>query len=221
MKKHEIIDLCITSSAVQYVARTKFAWIFFCISEEKEYTELVFEEAAVKNEELFGQNRILSIKTQTTGKRRKNRYTFFYRETRRTTVIFAKSMELYRSGSFLGAVGRYAAQEWKKRHICLPSLMTAILLLETDNGKKAAGDIRELVKERTDNLALRKAEGGQEKNWKSLWGQENYVLAAQYLQEAEKPYSEDKEYEKQLIRTIEENRLTRFDFSCFFFCESA
>lgn len=216
------MDLCVAAAAVQYVGRTKSAYILFCISEEKEYTELVLEEAAaVKNEELLRHNRILFAKVKTTGKRRKNRYTFFYRETKKTTSVFAESMELYESGSFLGAVGRYAAEEWKKRHICLPSIMTAILLLETDNGRKAAGDIRELVKERTDNFAVWKAEGEQEENWKSLWGQENYVMAAQYLQEAERPYSEDKEYEKRLIRTIEKNRLTRFDFSCFFFCESA
>lgn len=202
MKRDEIIDLRFLAAAVQPMERTDAKCILFCISEDKEYAELVLENVTdFKNEELLGHNTILFVKAGPSGKNGRNRYTFFYRETRRTTVILAETMGLYRSGHFIGAVGRYAAEEWKKRHICLPSLMTAILILETDNGRKTAGDIRELVKEHTDYLAARK----------SLWGQANYILAAQYLQEADRPYFADKKYEKLLIQTIEENELTRFD----------
>lgn len=212
MKKSEIIDLRFAAAAVPYVERTKSGCILFCDCEDKGYAELVLEQVtSSENEKLTGYHKFLSVKAELTGKTGQNRYVFRYQDTKRTTVFCAGRMELYRYGKWIGEAGRYAAEEWNKRHICLPSLMAAILLLEAGNGGKTAGDIRKLIKERTDYLALWKEEAGREKNWKALWGQENYVLAAQYLQEADRPYFEDKKSEKRLIEIIEKNRLTGFD----------
>lgn len=233
MKKNEIIDLRFLSGTVRHVERTECKCILFCASGNRGHAELVLEKVeASKDAELLGNSRIQFVKEEPTWKDGPKCYTFFYQGTERTTVIFAESLGLYRSGYFIGAVGRYAAEEWNKRHICLPSLMTSILMLETDHagrtageriaggktigdrtvGERTASEIQELVKEHTDYLAMWKEEGMQEENWKSLWGQGNYILAAQYLQEAGRPYFQDKQSEKLLVQTIEENELTRFDF---------
>lgn len=211
--RKRVRDLRFTGYAVQHKEQIGSKCILFCTYENKEYAEIVLEKAAdFENEELLWDNKILFVENRPIRKKMQNCYTIFYQETKRTAVIHAESMELYPSSYFIGEIGRYAVIEWNKRHICLPSVMTAILMLETNKGKKPALEIKELVRERTDDLAAWKEKNALEDNGKSLLGQENYILAAQYLQKAAKLNFEDKDFEKLLILTIEENRLTRFDF---------
>ena len=199
--------------SVQHKEVIGFKNILFCTCKGRGDMEIVFEKAvAIENEELLWYNRILFVEVESVGKNKQNRYTFFYQDTKITSVINAESMDTYSSSYFIGAIGRYAAKEWNKRHICLPSLMTAILMLETDNGKNLALEIGELVKVYTDYLVVWKTEGTMKENEKFPWGQDNYILAVQYLQEAVNLYFGDRKIENLLISTIEENRLTRFDF---------
>ncbi len=212
-KKKENKDFRYQGYKVRHEEVTGGGYILACTHGDGEYAEIVIKKAvAVDNCELLRWGKILFVEAKPAKKKQQTIYTVHYRETERTTVICAESMELYRSGYFIGETGRYAAAEWDRRHICLPSLMTAILMLETNSGKKRMVEIREMIREHTDYLAAYKAEGMQEENWRFLWGQSNYVLAAQYLQNETKPYFADKNAEELLIRTIEENRLTRFDF---------
>ena len=54
--------------------------------------------------------------------------------------------------------------------------------------------------------------GGQEyPNWKGLSQQEHYILAVQYLQDAQYPYYPGKEAEGELVELIERNGLDRYD----------
>jgi len=212
-KKKKSKDFRYQGYMVRHVEMAGVRYILFCTCEGRKFAQIVIEKAAaVDRGGLLRYGKILFVEAETAKSKRQTIYTVHYRGTERTTVICAESMELYCSDCFIGETGRCAAAEWNRQHICLPSLMTAILMLETDNGKKQTAGIRELVRVHTDYLAAYKAEGRQEENWRFLWGRNNYVLAVQYLQNASKPYFADKNAEELLIRTIEENRLTRFDF---------
>lgn len=214
MNKNKIRDFHFHNYIVQHKEKKGSKCIFFCANENKEYREAVSEGIEkTENEDLLWHNRILFVETESGEKNKKKRYEIFYRETEKTTVILADSIKIYRSCYFIREAGRYAAEEWNRRHICLPSLMTAILLLETEGGKHSLAEVEKSVKEHTELLAVRKAMGMTQENWKSLWGEDNYILAVQYLQGAAQPYFKKKEYEELLVRIIEENRLTRFDFS--------
>ncbi len=212
MKRNKRRDFRGQGYSVKHEERTGLKCILFCTYGGREYAEIVLNKTAFfENEELLKYNSILFVEAEPAG-RAQMRYTFYYQGTRKTTVILAESMEFYQSGYLISEIGRYAAEEWNKRHICLPSLMTAILLLEADSQNAPAWRIKELVQEHTDYLATWKERGTSEENWKSLWGKDNYVLAVQYLQKETGPYFRDKKYEELLIQTIEENKLTRFDF---------
>lgn len=210
--RKKVRDLRFTGYAIQYKELTGSKCILFCTCENREYVEIVLEKAAdFENEELLWDNTILFVETESIRKNKRNRYRIFYRDTKRSTMIYAESMELYQSGYFIGEVGRYAVIEWNQRHICPPSLMAAILMLETDQGKKPVLEIKELVAKRTNDLAAWKKEKVPEDHGRFLWGQGNYILAVQYFQKAVRLCFEEKEMEKMLISVIEENRLTRFD----------
>lgn len=61
-------------------------------------------------------------------------------------------------------------------------------------------------------IATRKIGNQTEPNWKNVVGEENYILAVQYLQEAQFPYATSKTYEESLINDyIEKYKLTKYD----------
>lgn len=112
-----------------------------------------------------------------------------------------------------------AVADWRERHICLPSLIIAsfmvgggIFLQDIESEKKAAlTDIPVIVRLHNDYLATWKGKGQSRPNWEKLLGECHYILAVQYLQDAEYPYSMEREYEEKIVGMIERNGLIRFD----------
>ena len=109
--------------------------ILYCMNDNREYAEIVIEKATqFEQEELLRKHKIMFVESVAEGKTNQKKYTIVYKGTLKTTVIYAESMKLYQSTQFICETGRYAVEEWNNRHICLPSLMIAILMLETDGG---------------------------------------------------------------------------------------
>ena len=212
MKQDIIREFRCYGYAVQHMVQSKSKCLLLCNYGNREYADIMLEGVeGFENEELLWYNKILFLEAAPSGDNRKKCYRIYYQGNRNITTVYAEKIELYQSTFFIREASRYAVEEWNKQHICLPSLMTAILMLETDNGKNCLAGIRELVREHTDYLASWSADGMQEENWKSLWGEKNYVLAVQHLQNENKPYFADNSFDDLLIKTIEDNRLMRFD----------
>ena len=131
---------------------------------------------------------------------------------------------------FIQQVAIPALEDWQKRHICLPSLIIALAIDGTDWGqserflsrremfphrrdpcKESYSTLNEVICSHNDYLTVWREKNQKEPNWKHLIGQENYILAVQYLQMAEYPYCLEKGYETKLINLIEEYQLTRFE----------
>lgn len=121
--------------------------------------------------------------------------------------------------AWMKEVAGAAVADWRRRHICLPSLVIAIFMVGEGrflcdlgrNGKKTCVSIPPMVRSHNDYLATWTGEGQQEPNWGSLVGERHYILAVQYLQDAKYPYSRRKDYEERLVKVIEGEGLTRFD----------
>lgn len=121
--------------------------------------------------------------------------------------------------AFMEEVADAAVADWKERHICLPSLMIAIFMVgggrflqDTMPGKKAAlSAVPVIVRLHNDYFATWKGEGQNRPNWEKLLGECYYILAVQYLQDAEYPYSVEEGYEERIVGMIERNGLVRFD----------
>lgn len=131
---------------------------------------------------------------------------------------------------FVDVVGEIAVEDWRIRRICLPSLTVALAIEGTEWGRTRECISRnELFPHRRDKhkeqynslfsavcshnnyLAAWQGKKQEEPNWKALIGEENYVLAVQYLQDAQYPYYASKEYAAKLIELIEKYKLTKFD----------
>jgi len=123
--------------------------------------------------------------------------------------------------AFMEEVADAAVADWRERHICLPSLVIAIMIegggrfWEECNGKgkRTWESVPVLVRSHNDYLATWKGEGQQRPNWEKVRGECYYILAVQYLQDAEYPYSVEKEYEEKIVGRIEGDGLVRYDGS--------
>ena len=112
-----------------------------------------------------------------------------------------------------------AVLDWRRRHICLPSLVIAIFMVGEGsflcgldlNGKKTCVPIPMMVQSHNDYLATWTGEGQKKPNWENLIGERHYILAVQYLQDAEYPYSLADDYEERLVKVIERKGMMRFD----------
>lgn len=134
---------------------------------------------------------------------------------------------------FIRIIGEAAREDWQARHICLPSLIVAIALhavqgkpcpnlnkeeecpelfpLRRDSRKESYPNVRQAVLIHNDYLASWRKAGQSYANWRGLGAQQYYILAVQYLQDAEYPYHDSGDYEKELVDLIEKYRLYRYD----------
>ena len=71
--------------------------------------------------------------------------------------------------------------------------------------------IRHAVRSHNNYLAIWREDHQEAPNWENLIGQRHYILAVQYLQEAEYPYYPSKGYETKLIELIEGFEFYRYD----------
>ena len=132
--------------------------------------------------------------------------------------------------SFIQKVAMPAVEDWQERHICLPSLIIALAIDGTDwgqsdgflsrremfpnrrdDGDESCSTLNKAVFSHNNYLTVWRGENQKEPNWKHLIGQKNYILAVQYLQTAEYPYSSEEGYEAKLINLIEKYKLMRFE----------
>lgn len=133
--------------------------------------------------------------------------------------------------SFIPIIIKTAQEDWQARHICLPSLVIAMALhdkaalfpLRKDGHSGNYPSVEAAVLSHNTYLAEWKEEGQEQPNWKGLAGQEQYILAVQYLQDAQYPYYPSKRAEAELVEFIERNGLDRYDrfrsvFLSNFFC---
>jgi hypothetical protein len=110
-----------------------------------------------------------------------------------------------------------AVSDWKCRHICLPSVIAAMILEEAGQEEVCEKQLLSVqaaaftVHSYNDYLATWRGEGQREPNWKELIGESNYIRAVQYLQRAEFPYKRDRTYEAKLVGIIEKYQLMKYD----------
>lgn len=130
---------------------------------------------------------------------------------------------------FLEQVAEAAVQDWKERHICLPSLVIALAAEGTDFGKqtdyveknclflrrydgiKQHKDFMEAVRSHNNYLLTWRKPEQKLPNWELLIGRQHYILAVQYLQEAKYPYSDEADFEKTMVELIERYDLAEYD----------
>ncbi len=130
---------------------------------------------------------------------------------------------------FVHQVAKSAVEDWRGRKICLPSLVIAIAVEGTDWGKSVQNmeeivlfprrhdgirrhkTICHAVRSHNNYLAIWREDNQEGPNWENLIGQKHYILAVQYLQEAEYPYSPSKNYESKLIELIEGYEFYKYD----------
>jgi hypothetical protein len=110
-----------------------------------------------------------------------------------------------------------AVSDWQCRHICLPSVITAMISEEAGQDEVCEKQLLSVqaaaftVHSYNDYLATWRGEGQREPNWKELIGESNYIRAVQYLQRAEFPYKRDRTYEAKLVGIIEKYQLMKYD----------
>lgn len=207
MKKNDYIDLRIGGYTVRHIVRTGKNCILCCTCDDRKYAEIIIENMEdLENGELLCGHR-MKFGESVPKRKDRRKYTLFYQDTRQPTHILAGNIKIYYSSCFIQEAGRYAIAQWKERHICLPSVMTGILMLEKDNEDTCIADVRESVRRHTDYLASCLTESEPYNRWQ----QENYILAAQYLYMAVPPFHRRQDFETLLIQVIEDNQLTRFD----------
>ena len=130
---------------------------------------------------------------------------------------------------FIEVIGQIAQEDWRRRHICLPSIVIAITLEAIDWEKNETEiDISELfihrkdfrasspilkhvIMQHNDYLATWRAPSQEEANWEGLMGEGYYIRAVQFLQDVKHPYCESLEYERVLVEIIEKYKLTAYD----------
>lgn len=87
----------------------------------------------------------------------------------------------------------------------------ALFPMRRDGGAGPYLSVKEAVSAHNTYLAEWKAKGQPQPNWQGLAGQVHYILAVQYLQDAQYPYYPSKEAERELVELIEKNGLGRYD----------
>ncbi len=130
---------------------------------------------------------------------------------------------------FMEQVAKEAVRDWRERHICLPSLVIALaaegtcfgdrtdyvekncLFPRRHDGIWTHRDFYESVCSHNDYLLTWKDPGQQMPNWKLLIGKRHYILAVQYLQDAEYPYCKEMDFEKRIVEMIEKYNLSLYD----------
>ncbi|MCH5257756.1 MAG: hypothetical protein J1D87_10705 [Lachnospiraceae bacterium] len=131
---------------------------------------------------------------------------------------------------FIEDVAAAAKEDWLERHICLPSITIALAIEGSRWGKrKETLLLNELFPHRHDGCMERHEsfpaairshnnylETWQEKyqaapNWKEFIGQNNYILAIQYLQDAECPYCRSEDFDSEIVGIIEAYGLDEYD----------
>ena len=130
---------------------------------------------------------------------------------------------------FVHQVAQAAEEDWRDRKICVPSLVIAIAVEGTDWGRSVRyaeqkalfprrhdgiryhKTIRHAVRSHNNYLAIWREDHQEGPNWERLIGQRHYILAVQYLQEAEYPYSLSTGYETKLIELIEGYGFYKYD----------
>lgn len=131
---------------------------------------------------------------------------------------------------FIRLIAEAAADDWRDRHICLPSVTIALAAEGTEwgqaqiyreenclfprrhDGIHGYATVHAAVHSHSNYLATWQGPGQQGPNWPDL-GNEYYILAVQCLQAAEFPYSPDKNFEAEMIELIERYGLTVYDKS--------
>lgn len=144
----------------------------------------------------------------------------------------------------IAALAKKAQEDWQARHLCLPSLVVALALhdirrnaacdfmqpfdlsfglsalfpLRKDGYRGGYSSVEEAVRSHNTYLAEWKAGEQAHPNWEGLAGQKYYILAVQYLQDAQYPYYPEKKAETELVELIEQNGLNRYDkMTCYGF----
>lgn len=131
---------------------------------------------------------------------------------------------------FINDIADGAVRDWKERHICLPSIIIALAIEGSKWGKRPEALFRnELFPHRRDGcmerhnsfmaairshnnyLATWRESGQTAPNWRDLMEQNYYILAVQYLQDAEFPYCDEDDFERKIVGIIEEYRLNEYD----------
>lgn len=131
---------------------------------------------------------------------------------------------------FIDDIADAAVMDWKERRICLPSIIIALAIEGSQWGKSPEAFFRnELFPHRRDGcmerhdsfiaairshnnyLAAWRENEQTAPNWKELIGQKYYILAIQYLQDAEYPYCDAADFERNIVGIIEEHNLNEYD----------
>lgn len=197
--------------AVQHEERIGTNCVLYCIHEEKKYADIVLKNARDFEHKEFISNKIMYVESISMKKEKCRQYIISYRNTLQVTKIFAEDMTMYPSSYLIREASRCAVAEWKKQNICLPSLMTALLMLKSEGSSMSSEHIREQIREYINVLTEWKANAERNESQTYQWSQEYYVLAVQSILEALTPLHGQKNLDTMLIHIIEENNLMRFD----------
>lgn len=130
---------------------------------------------------------------------------------------------------FIEVIGQIAQEDWQRRHICLPSIVTAIALEAIDWEKNEdeikpnelfarlegfhadSPVLRHVIIEHNNYLVTWRDPSQESPNWIDLIGESNYIRAVQSLLDPKYPYCEAPEYDRRLVEIIEKYRLTVYD----------
>ena len=130
---------------------------------------------------------------------------------------------------FIEVIGQIAQEDWQRRHICLPSIVTAIALEAIDWEKNEdeikpnelfarlegfhadSPVLRHVIIEHNNYLVTWRDPSQESPNWIELIGESNYIRAVQSLLDPKYPYCEAPEYDRRLVEIIEKYKLTVYD----------
>ncbi len=150
-------------------------------------------------------------------------------KTKQQPATLPGTEQMYDRRRFIHQVAREAVRDWKERYICLPSIVIALAAegscfgKGTDDREKNClfprrydgvlqhRDLGEAVRSHNDYLFTWKNPGQQTPNWEKLIGQKYYILAVQYLQDAQYPYGKEADFEERIVGIIEQYDLSEYD----------
>ncbi|MFG6344028.1 MAG: hypothetical protein K1W35_09775 [Lachnospiraceae bacterium] len=130
---------------------------------------------------------------------------------------------------FIEYIGQIAQEDWRRRHICLPSIVIAIALEAIDWEKNEdeikpnelfvrlegfhadSPVLRHVIIEHNNYLVTWRDPSQESPNWIELIGESNYIRAVQSLLDPKYPYCEAPEYDRRLVEIIEKYKLTVYD----------
>lgn len=222
MNKNKITNVCFSEEgisrdfqffdyAVQHKDWTGANGILYCIYKGEKYAEIVLKNVKDFEHMELMSNKILYVESVSMRKEKCRQYIISYQNTLLSTKIFAEEMTMYPSSYLIREASRYAIAEWKKQNICLPSLMTALLMLKNEGSSISSEHIREQVREYINVFTEWRASAEANETQMYQWSQEYYVLAVQSILEALAPLYRQNNLDTVLIHKIEKNNLMRFD----------